>query len=70
MTEPVTITITATGPQGCGKTAVLDALVQVLHDTRVVGRPSQVMPRSHAFRLIQSNIDAAEHTIELKGYRL
>jgi Mg-chelatase subunit ChlI len=68
MTEPVTITITASGPQGCGKTTVLDALVQVLHDAKVVGRPSQVMPRSHAFRLIKSFEDS--HTVQLKGFRL
>jgi len=68
--EPLTITITVSGPQGSGKTTLLDALVNLLHDNKINGRPSAVMPRAFPFRLLQSNSYDDCHTVQFKGFHV
>lgn len=67
-TEPVTITITATGPQGCGKTVLLRALEALLHDSAHELGGDRHLPKK--FRLLQSDGSANDHTITLKGFQV
>lgn len=64
-TEPLTVTITVSGPEGSGssKAHLLQALEASIHDAKV-GTNSV----AGQFRLLQSN--SFDHTIEFKGFRV